>query len=53
MLKLAKHQENAKQHPEVELLLFKNYSHSSFTLSSKYNRKFSKTQAKVQVYLFS
>ena len=28
MLKLAKNQANAKQHPEAELLLFENYSHS-------------------------
>ena len=27
-----------KQHSEAELLLFENYSHSSFTLSSKNNR---------------
>ena len=27
-LKLAKNQTNAKQHPEAELLLFENYSHS-------------------------
>ena len=31
-LKLAKNQANAKQHPETKLLLFENYSHSSFTL---------------------
>ena len=34
-LKLAKNQANAKQHPEADLLLFENYSHSSFILSSK------------------
>ena len=34
-LKLAKSQANAEQHPETELLLFKNYSHSSSTLYSK------------------
>ena len=28
-LKLTKNQANAKQHPEAELLLFENYSHSS------------------------
>ena len=28
-LKLAKNQANAKQHPEAELLLFENYTHSS------------------------
>ena len=32
---MAKDQANAKQHPEAELLLFKSYWHSSFTLSSK------------------
>ena len=36
-LNLAKNQPNAKQHLEVELLLFENYSHSSSTLSSKNN----------------
>ena len=41
-LKLAKNQANAMQHPEAELLLFKNYSHSSSTLSSKSNRTNSK-----------
>ena len=37
-MKLAKNQANDKQHPEAELLLFENYSHSSSTLSSKNNR---------------
>ena len=37
-LKLAKNQANAKQHPEAELLLFENYSHSLSMLSSKNNR---------------
>ena len=32
---MEKDQANAKQHPEAELLLFKSYWHSSFTLSSK------------------
>ena len=36
-LKLEKHQANAKQHTETELLLFENYSHSSSSLSSKNN----------------
>ena len=40
-LKLAKNQANAKQQPEVELLLPKNYSHSSSTLSFKNNRTYS------------
>ena len=37
MLKLAENQANAKQHPEAELLVFKNYSNSLSTLSSKNN----------------
>ena len=37
-LRLAKSQANAKQDPEDESLRFENYSHSSFTLSSKNNR---------------
>ena len=36
-MRLAKNQENTNQHPESELLLFENYSHSSSTLSSKNN----------------
>ena len=34
-LKLAKNKANAKHYPEVEFLLFENYSHSSSTLSTK------------------
>ena len=45
-LKSAKSQANAKQHPEVELLLFENYSHSSSTLSSKNNSTISKDKQK-------
>ena len=41
-LKLAKNQANAKPHPEAEVLLFENYSHSSPMLSSKSNRTHSK-----------
>ena len=52
-LKLAKNQANAKQHPEAELLLLENYSHSSSTLSSKNNRIYSKKLAKEQVGLYS
>ena len=37
-----KNQAVARQHPETELLLFENYSHSSSTLSSKDNRIYSK-----------
>ena len=39
-LKLAKNQADTYQHPEVELLLFENYSHPSSTLSSKNNRTY-------------
>ena len=41
-LKLAKNQANAKQHPEAELLLFEDDSHSSAPLSLKSNRTHSK-----------
>ena len=41
-LKLAKNQANAKQHPEPELLLFENYLCSSYMLSSRNNRRYSK-----------
>ena len=41
-LKLAKNQANAKQQPEAELLLLEFFSHSSSTLSSKNNRRYSK-----------
>ena len=41
-LRLAKYQANAKQHPEAEFVLFENYSHSPFTLSSKHNRTYPK-----------
>ena len=43
---MAKNQANAKQHPEDELLLFENYSHSSPTLSSKNNRTYSENISK-------
>ena len=52
-LKLAKNRANAKQHPEDELLLFENHSHSSSTFSLKNNRTYSKKKAKEQVCLFS
>ena len=43
-MKLAKNQPNAKQHPEAELLLLQNYSHSLFPLSfKKKNKKQKKT----------
>ena len=42
----AKSQANAKQHPEDELWLLENYSHSSSTFSSKNNRTYSKNKQK-------
>ena len=51
-LKLAKNQAKAKQHLEIELLLFENYSLSSTKLSSKKSRKYSKKMHKKQVVLF-
>ena len=45
-LQMAKNQANAKQHSEAKLLLFENYTHSSFTLSSKNNRTYSKKNGK-------
>ena len=51
-LKLAKKQAKAKQHVEAEFLLLENYLHSSFTLSSKDNKRYSKKCAKNKyVYL--
>ena len=41
-LKLAEIQANVNQHPEPELLLFENYSHSSAMFSSKNNRTYPK-----------
>ena len=41
-LKLAKNQANAKQHPKAELLTFENNSHSSSSLSTKNNNRYSK-----------
>ena len=46
-LKFAKNQAKAKQHSETELLLFENYSLSSFVLSSKNNRRYSKKCSKI------
>ena len=45
-LKLAKNQAYAKQHPESELLLFENFSHSSAALFSKNDTTYSKKKAK-------
>ena len=52
-LKLAKYKANAKQHPEAELLLFENYSHSPSTLSSKTNMLHSKKGAKSKCVCFN
>ena len=41
-LKKKKKKKNAKQHPQVELLLFENYSHFWSMLSSKSDRTYSK-----------
>ena len=38
-LKLTKNQAKAKQHPEAELLLFEDYSHSSSENNRTYSRK--------------
>ena len=50
---MAKNQANAKQHTKAELLLFENYSHSSYTLSSKNNGTHSAKEAKKQVCQYS
>ena len=44
---MAKNQVNVKQHPEAEILLFENHSHSSCENNKMYSRK----QAKEQVCL--
>ena len=49
-LKLAKNLSNAKQHPEAELLLFENYSHSSSTLLSKSNKTYKPKNKCVRIY---
>ena len=45
-LKLSKNQANAKQHTKAEILLFENYSHSSYKLPSKNNKTYSKKLSK-------
>ena len=45
-LKLANNYANAKRHPEAELLLFENYSHSLFRLSSENNTAYPKYKDK-------
>ena len=47
-----KNQGKAKQHPDAELLVFENYSFSSSTLSSKKNKRHSKSVPKKQIRLF-
>ena len=51
-MKFAKNQAKAKQHPEAELLLLRNYSLSSSTLSSKNNKRYSETCAKNKYVCF-
>ena len=38
-VEIGKNQANAKQHPETELLLFENYSHSLFTYVIIYEKQ--------------
>ena len=45
-MKFANNQAKAKQHPEAELSLLRNYWLSSPTLSSKNNERYSETCAK-------
>ena len=49
---MAKNQAKAKQHPETELSLFENYPHSSFTLSSKNSRTYSKKSKRTSISVF-
>ena len=51
-MKLAKNQPKAKQHTEVELLLFENYPLSSYMLSSKNSIANFKKCAKNKICLF-
>ena len=51
-MKFAKNQAKAKQHPETELLLTRNYSLSSCKLSSKNSKKYSGTSAKTSTSVF-
>ena len=48
-LKLAKNRANANQHPEAQLFLFENDSHSPPKLSSKNNKTYTKKYAKEQM----
>ena len=44
---MAKNQVTAKQHPEAELLLFENYSHSSCENNRTCSRKWVKEQVRL------
>ena len=50
---MARNPAKARQHLEVELLLFENYSLSSYTLSSKNNRRYSKKMYRKQIRLLN
>ena len=52
-LNLTKNQAKAKQHIEAELLLFENYSLSSFALSYKNNCRYSKKCTKNKCVCFN
>ena len=45
---MSKNQAKAKQHLEVELLLFENFSLPSSTLSSKHNKWYSKNVKRIK-----
>ena len=51
-MKFAKSQAKAKQHPEAELLLLRNYSFSSSTFSSKNNKRYCETCVKNRYVCF-
>ena len=50
---MARNPAKARQHLEAELLLFENYSLSSYMLSSKNNRRYSKKMYKKQIRLLN
>ena len=52
-LKLAKNLAKTKQHSEIELLLFGNYSLSSSTLSFKSNRSYFKNRTEAKCICFN
>ena len=51
-MKFPKNQAKAKENPEAELLLLRNYSLSSSTLSSKSNKRYSETCGKNKYVCF-